>query len=96
MPLYVKFRMSGEFNVWFSTPFEPLRFLQKLGFGKADCPNADAFFDNMVSFPFQQTLSEDDLRIMIEATKSVLDQLRTKNASSRRSDPSPHGGLTPS
>ena len=72
-------KMSNEEKIQCVVQYYPLNrydFYKKLGFGTADCPNTDAFFDNMVSFPFQQTLSEDDLRKMVEATKNVLDQLR--------------------
>ena len=45
---------------------------QKLGFEMANLPNTDEFFDNMVSFPFQQTLTEADLSYMLECTRKVL------------------------
>jgi len=45
---------------------------QKAGYGKADCPNTDMFFDNMVSFPFHHMMSEQDFEYMIDATKRCL------------------------
>jgi dTDP-4-amino-4,6-dideoxygalactose transaminase len=48
---------------------------QKLGFGEANCPNADEFFDNMISFPFQQWMSDEDFEYMIQATKEVMMEL---------------------
>lgn len=45
---------------------------QKLDFGEANCPNADEFFDNMISFPFQHWMSDEDFLYMLEATKEVL------------------------
>ena len=45
---------------------------QKAGYGKADCPNTDMFFDNMVSFPFHHMMSEQDVEYMIDATKRCL------------------------
>ena len=51
---------------------------QKVGLGNADCPNADRFFDNMISFPFHHWLSNEDLQYMLESTKNVLDQMRRK------------------
>ena len=44
----------------------------KLGYGDANCPNADTFFDNMISFPFQHMLTDSELDQMIDSTKSVL------------------------
>jgi perosamine synthetase len=49
---------------------------QKLGFGEADCPNADMFFDNMISFPFQHWMSDEDFAYMLESTKQVMEELR--------------------
>jgi perosamine synthetase len=49
---------------------------QKTGFGKAECPNADEFFDNMVSFPFHHWLSEEDFNYLQTSTREVLESLR--------------------
>ncbi|MBI5523535.1 MAG: DegT/DnrJ/EryC1/StrS family aminotransferase [Desulfarculus sp.] len=48
----------------------------KNGFGQADCPGADDFFDHMVSFPFQHWLSDEDLAYMLASTREVLEGLR--------------------
>ena len=48
---------------------------QKLGFGEADCPNTDEFFDNMISFPFQHWMSDEDFEYMLQATKEVMREL---------------------
>ncbi len=48
---------------------------QKAGFAQADCPVADDFFDNMVSFPFQHTLTREQLEYMLSATHQMLKQL---------------------
>ena len=44
--------------------------------GEAQCPNADAFFDSMISFPFQHWLSEEDFGYMLKSTREVLESLR--------------------
>tara|TARA_Y100000591_G_C21774969_1_gene667723 strand:- start:742 stop:1353 length:612 start_codon:yes stop_codon:yes gene_type:complete len=44
----------------------------KLGYGDAECPNADTFFDNMISFPFQHMLTDSELDQIIDSTRSVL------------------------
>ncbi|MGB7403218.1 MAG: DegT/DnrJ/EryC1/StrS family aminotransferase [Arcobacter sp.] len=49
---------------------------QKLGFGEANCPNADEFFDNMISFPFQHWMSDEDFLYMLEATQEVMIELK--------------------
>ncbi len=48
---------------------------QKLGYGEANCPNADRFFDNMISFPFQHMLTDSELDQIIDSTKRILKSL---------------------
>ncbi|MGG7048335.1 MULTISPECIES: DegT/DnrJ/EryC1/StrS family aminotransferase [unclassified Campylobacter] len=48
---------------------------QKLGFGKANCPNSDEFFDNMISFPFQYWMSDEDFTYMLKATKEAASEV---------------------
>ena len=48
---------------------------KKLGFGEADCPNAEHFFDNMVSFPFHHMMSDEDFEYMLKSTKQVLEEI---------------------
>lgn len=56
-------------------PLNRYPFYQKLGLGKADCPNTDLFFDNMISFPFHHWMSDQDFEYMLQATREVLEQL---------------------
>ena len=49
---------------------------KKAGQGFADCPNTDLFFDNMISFPFQHMMSDNDFETMITATRRVVDAVR--------------------
>ena len=48
------------------------------GFGTANCPNTDYFFDNMISFPFHHGLSEEDFNYLIESVISACKKLRNK------------------
>lgn len=71
-------RMARDHGVQCVVQYYPLNrypLYRKLGFGSANCPNADAFFDNMVSFPFQHSISDDDLMQMEEAIRQVLRDL---------------------
>lgn len=45
---------------------------KKLGFGDANCPNSEEFFDNMISFPFHHWMSEEDFKYMIESVREVM------------------------
>jgi dTDP-4-amino-4,6-dideoxygalactose transaminase len=71
--------MFKEHHVKVIVQYYPLNrypMFEKAGFGKADCPNTDAFFDNMVSFPFHSWMPEDQFEYMIEATVATLKKLR--------------------
>ncbi|MBT7197739.1 MAG: DegT/DnrJ/EryC1/StrS family aminotransferase [Nitrospina sp.] len=48
---------------------------QKAGFGHANCPQSDDFFDNMISFPFHHRLTNDELDYILQSTKDVLKEL---------------------
>jgi perosamine synthetase len=56
-------------------PLNRYDFYKKIGYGNANCPNTDQFFDNMVSFPFHYMMSNNDFEWMIDTTKKVLSNL---------------------
>ncbi|MBF0231433.1 MAG: DegT/DnrJ/EryC1/StrS family aminotransferase [Desulfamplus sp.] len=71
--------LSNDFGIKVIVQYYPLYrydLFQKMGFGDADCPLTDYFFDNMISFPFHIWMSDDDFEYMIESTKKALTQLR--------------------
>ncbi len=49
---------------------------KKMGFGKANCPNTDEFYDNMVSFPFHLWMNEEQFDYMTDSTIKTLKELR--------------------
>ena len=57
-------------------PLNRYDYYRRLGMGEAQCPNADAFFDSMISFPFQHWMSEEDFQYMLKSTREVLASLR--------------------
>ena len=70
--------MAYEMGVQCITQYYPLHrypYYIKHGYGKADCPNTDQFFDNMVSFPFYETMTDDELNYMTDATRKTLEQI---------------------
>ncbi|SNB47012.1 DegT/DnrJ/EryC1/StrS aminotransferase family protein [Geobacter sp. DSM 9736] len=72
-------KMAAEKQIQCVVQYYPLNrypLYDRLGFSKADCPNADFFFDNMVSFPFHHWLSDTDATYMIDATSEILRALR--------------------
>ena len=46
------------------------------GLGSADCPCADIFFDNMISFPFHSWLTEEELGYSLQSTIEVLKEMK--------------------
>lgn len=70
--------MAQEHGVQCVVQYYPLNrypLYQKLGYGEANCPHADDFFDNMVSFPFQHSLSEDELGYVVDSARATLKKL---------------------
>lgn len=57
-------------------PLNRYDFYKKLGYGHADCPQADAFFDSMVSFPFQHWMPDDQYAYLIASIREVLEDMR--------------------
>ncbi|MEO2173986.1 MAG: DegT/DnrJ/EryC1/StrS family aminotransferase [bacterium] len=71
-------KMATEYRIQCVVQYSPLYrypFYQKLGLGDASCSNTDKFFDSMVSFPFQQSLTSEDLDNILLASKQVLREL---------------------
>ena len=57
-------------------PLNRYPLFEKMGFGLADCPNTDLFYDNMVSFPFHEWMSDQDFNYLVTSAKSALNELR--------------------
>ena len=57
-------------------PLNHYDFYKKIGFGKASCPNADSFFDEMVSFPFHHLMSDIDFEFIINSTIKTLKEIQ--------------------
>lgn len=53
-------------------PLDRYDFYKRIGMGTANCPNADLFYDTMISFPFQHWLTPAEFDYMLAATREVL------------------------
>ena len=49
---------------------------QSFGYEDIRLPNTDAFFDNMISFPFWSDMPEETLRYMADSIRSAVQRLR--------------------
>jgi len=71
-------KMAYEKKIQCVVQYYPLNrydFYKKLGFGKAHCPNADWFYDNMVSFPFHHWMSNEDFEYLTQSTINVIQEI---------------------
>lgn len=71
--------LSEKYKIKAIVQYYPLNrypLFEKMGFGDADCPNTDLFFDNMVSFPFHEWMNDDDFNYLVSSVKSSLNELR--------------------
>ena len=50
---------------------------QRAGFGEANCPNSDTFFDNMLSFPFQHWMSDEQESYLIQSVRGAVSSFRS-------------------
>ena len=72
-------KMAREKQIQCIVQYYPLNrypLYQKAGVGYANCPQADLFFDNMVSFPFHHWLNKEDFNYMLQSAKEVLEDMR--------------------
>lgn len=72
-------KMAYEKKIQCVVQYYPLNrypLYQKQGLGDANCPQTDAFFDSMVSFPFHHWLSDESLEYLLLSTKEILASLR--------------------
>jgi len=61
--------MSEEHSIQCAVQYMPLYrydLYRDAGFGDADCPATDAFFDRMVSFPFHHSMGDDDFEFLLD------------------------------
>jgi perosamine synthetase len=49
---------------------------QKSGYSEANCPNADNFFDNMVSFPFHHLMTDKEFEYLLQSTHETLQGMK--------------------
>ena len=46
-----------------------------MGFSNSKCPNTEKFYNNMISFPFHDNLTDDELDQIVSSSKKVLTQI---------------------
>ena len=60
-------------------PLNRYELFKKNGFGKANCPNTDKFFDNMISFPFHIWMKSNEFNYLVNSIKKALFDLKKSN-----------------
>lgn len=71
--------LSFEFGIQAIVQYYPLYrypMFVNASFGEANCPNTDKFFDNMLSLPFYEWYSEQQIEYLINSTREAIIGLR--------------------
>lgn len=75
-------RMAFHHGVFVAVQYCPLYrypMFQRAGFGEADCPETDLFYDRMISFPFHHWMPDDQFDFMVKETRETAEYLRSAN-----------------
>jgi dTDP-4-amino-4,6-dideoxygalactose transaminase len=71
--------LADKYGIKCIVQYQPLYrydLFKRHGFGDANCPECDNFFDNMISFPFYHWMPNSDFEYLIESIKSAIILLR--------------------
>ena len=68
-----KYQLTCIVQYW---PLNRAELFEKFGFGQADVPETDRFYDNMISFPWWSDMPDELLDDMAGRTRDALDELR--------------------
>ncbi len=74
--------LSTQYNLKAIVQYWPLNrsdLFKKFGWGEADVPVTDHYFNNMIGFPWWSDMPDDLIDDMAERTRSALDDLREKD-----------------
>tara|TARA_B100000886_G_C20421800_1_gene491974 strand:- start:186 stop:1364 length:1179 start_codon:yes stop_codon:yes gene_type:complete len=71
--LFTKYKIKCAVQYY---PLNRYPLFKKNGFGKANCPNTDNFYDNMISFPFQIWMSDKKFNYLIQSVKKAIIELK--------------------
>lgn len=72
-------KMNYEKKIKCVVQYYPLHrydYYKKNGFGDADVPNTDLFYDNMISFPFQHWMTDAEIEYMLTSIIETIKELR--------------------
>ena len=67
--LYKKFKIKCAVQYY---PLYKYPLFKKMGFGSANCKNTDAFFNNMISFPFHVWMTNHEVAYMLKSLKKAI------------------------
>lgn len=71
-------KMAYEKKIQCVVQYYPLNrydLYKKLGFSEAQCPNADQFYDNMISFPFHHWMRDEEFEYLTESTIQAIKEV---------------------
>jgi dTDP-4-amino-4,6-dideoxygalactose transaminase len=68
-----KYKLHTNVGNW---PLYRSELFDQFGFGEADVPEVDRFYDNMVIFPWWSDMPDDLIDDMASRTRAAMDELR--------------------
>ena len=78
---YLIYELYNKYKIQCVVQYYPLYrydLFKKKGLGKANCPNTEKFFNNMISFPFHHWMLERDFNRMIKITNLLIQKFKDK------------------
>ena len=79
--LYSKYKIQCVVQYY---PLYKYPLFSKKGFKKANCPNTEKFFDNMISFPFHHWMPSRDFNRIISATNQLIEKFKKNDKKKNR------------
>ena len=70
--LYKKYNIQSIVQYY---PLYKYPLFKKMNLGKANCPNTELFYKNMISFPFHVWLNENQIKYMVSSIKKCIKSL---------------------
>lgn len=72
--LWKEYQIKCIIQYW---PLYRSELFKSFGYGENRCPNAEFFFDHMISFPWWSNMPSETIQYMIESVKEAIHRLRT-------------------
>ena len=72
--LHEKYQLKCIVQYW---PLNRAELFQRFGFGEAEVPHTNHFYDNMISFPWWSDVPDEVIDTMADRTRRAIEDLRS-------------------